>query len=106
MSDWKKQHANDSEKAVFHDLTQRAIEEFLFNTVQNPMNHAEESDEARYRMALNKVATHAAQVARAQALGFDPELLRLSPEEAGAHMWRMAAEAVGRGVPVYRIEAE
>ncbi len=31
---------------------------------------------------IAKVANYAAQVARAQALGFDPDLLRLSDEEA------------------------
>lgn len=55
---------------------------------------------------LTKIATYAAQVARAQALGFDPELLRLSADEADTAMLAQARMAVASGKPVWLIDSE
>jgi hypothetical protein len=94
--DWKQHHADESEKAVMHPLVQGVIAEQRRNLgIQ----------EGTLRdLALFKVATYAAQVARAQALGFDPELLRLTAEEANEQMLDMAARASEMGVPVWVIE--
>lgn len=53
---------------------------------------------------MMKVAMYAAQVARAQALGIDPELLRMSGEEQNSEILRRAAEAAFAGVPVIMLD--
>ncbi len=53
------------------------------------------------KYGLRKVALYAAQVARAQALGFDIELLRMSAEEATEERLDRARMAVESGVPVF-----
>jgi hypothetical protein len=50
-----------------------------------------------------KVAVYVAQVARAQALGFDPDLLRVSDEEAEAEQLALARAAVAAGKPTWVI---
>ena len=77
MSDWKLQHANEAEKALEHDLVKYVMEELLDNLGL--------TGQALPAYGVRKVAIYAAQVARAQALGFDPELLRLSNEEVNEH---------------------
>lgn len=98
MADWKAHHANESEKALDHDLVKGVMEEFAGN-----MGFKLEGLPA---YGLTKVAMYAAQVARAQALGFDPELLRLTAEEAGEQQLRLAMIAAESGKPVYLIELE
>ena len=93
MSDWKQHHANEAEKATFHLLVQEVMAEYADNM------GFELKGLPRY--GLLKVANYAAIVARAQALGFDPDLLRLTPQEANSELLRKAAEAAVRGVPVY-----
>lgn len=94
--DWKAKHANDSEQAVAHPLVQKVMEEYADN-----MGFALTGLPA---YGLHKVALYAAQVARAQALCFDPELLRLTPDEAASVQWELAAQAVLQGVPTTVIE--
>lgn len=88
---WKHRHANESEKAVAHRLVQEVIAEFADN-----MGFALEG---LPRYGMHKVALYAAQVARAQALGFDPELLTLTDEEGLEAQLRLAEMAVEQGVP-------
>ena len=93
--DWKQVHANEAEKALVTPLVQDVIEELLDNLG---------TDSALVRCGITKVASYAAQVARAQALGFDPELLRLSPDEADAQGLAKARMAVAHGKPVFRAD--
>lgn len=94
--DWKQAHANLAEQAIDHPLVVGVMEEFAANM------RFELKGLPAYGLA--KVALYAAQVARAQCLGFDPELLRLTPDEGNAAMMRLAAEAVLTGFPVHAID--
>lgn len=94
--DWKKKHANESERAMEHPLVIRYVES-LYEQIE-----ANSGPPPKYM--LYKTASIAAQVARAQALGFDPELLRLPEEQGDNLMWELAARAVYEGVPVHRLE--
>jgi len=95
--DWKQQHANDSEKALRHDLVESAIKELMMNL---------KTDSALVRYGIVKVASYVAQVARAQALGFDPDLLRLSDDEANEQMLKLAKRAVELGKDVIVVSKE
>lgn len=92
---WKNTHANESYEAVKHPLVQRVIAEFAEN-MNFPL-------EGLPRYGLEKIAMYAAQVARAQCLGFDPDLLRLTPDEYNALAMERAAELVYGGVPTFVI---
>lgn len=92
--EWKKVHANEAEKALEHPLVKDVIAEFMDN-VGIP-------DEGLPHYGIRYVAS----VARAETLGFDPDLLRLTPEEAMSNQLRLAAEAALRGVPVRLIERD
>ena len=94
--DWKIDHANASEKALEHDLVKGVVEEFADNMGFKL--------EGLPKYGLMKVCGYVAQVARAQALGFDPDLLRMSDEEADAQMLKKARMAVAAGKPVLRID--
>lgn len=96
MSDWKQIHANEAEKALTHDLVRDVITEQLGNLGK--------SDDALVRYGLSKIAMYAASVARAQAFGFDPDLLRLSTEEADEEALRMARLATEAGKPVWLLQ--
>lgn len=98
MSDWKQHHADESEKAIEHELAENAIQEFAKNMKLDL--------DGLPGYGLQKVCSAVAQVARAQALGFDPDLLRLSPEEASEELLRLAQAASEAGVPTWTIEAE
>lgn len=93
--DWKQLHANEADKALAHPLVEEVIAEQLGN-----LGH---SNNPLVEYGLTKIAHYAAVVARAQALGFDPDLLRLTPQEATAEQVRLVAEAVHRGVPTFVI---
>lgn len=90
--DWKQTHANDAEQATRHPIVKRVVGELLSNLNAN--------GDALVRYGVMKVATYAAQVARAQALGFDPNLLLLSDAEATEAQLRLAQMAVDAGKPV------
>lgn len=92
--DWKKQHANDSERAMEHELVRGVMDEFT----ENVKNCGYSPNLFAY--GLNKVCLYVAQVARAQALGFDPDTLRMNPEESADFMEKMAEAAVRAGKPV------
>lgn len=93
--DWKQRHANDSETATEHEL--------VLHAVRNIADNLGIGESGIAWNALLKVAQVSAQVARAQALGFDPALLRLTAEEADDDLVRRAAEIVLAGVPVHVI---
>lgn len=94
-NDWKSVHAKEAEKALDSDIVQNVLDEF--------------ADNMRFKRdglpeyGLVKICCYVAQVARAQALGFDPELLRLSDEEADAQALEKARIAVAAGKPVWAI---
>lgn len=90
--DWKTRHVKESEKAVAHELVQGVMAELRDNLGV--------SDTGLPAYGIAKVALYAAQIARAQALGFDPDLLRLTESEATSEQLRLAAEAVFSGIPV------
>ena len=94
--DWKQHHANEADKVIDHPLVQQVMAEFANNM------GFDLSGLPKYGLA--KVAHYAAMVSRAQALGFDPELLRLTPNEATSEQLRLAAEATLLGVPVHMID--
>ena len=90
-SDEKQAFANEAEKALDHPLVRDVIEEFADN-----MGFALEGLPF---YGIMKVAMYTATVARAQALGIDPDELRHTPEEADAAMLRKMHAAVDAGVP-------
>ena len=94
--DWKRKHANDSEMAVSHPLVKAVIAEQLRNLRRE--------DDLLADYGLHKIAFVTAQVARAYALGFNPDLLRLSAGEANSQLLQLAAEAVYRGVPTIVVD--
>ena len=86
MNGWDefcKRHASESGKALETPLVRDVIKEQYGNITQK---HGAEPD-GLLGYGLAKIAATAAQVARAHALGFDPDLLRVSP--AGAHEQQM-----------------
>lgn len=96
--DWKNAHANASGPAMEHPLVVRAMEEFAGNMGFD--------FEGLPRYGLMKIAMYAAQVARAQALGFDPDLLRLSDEESETQQLALARAAVALGKPTWVIRSD
>ena len=94
--DWKQHHANEAEKVFDHPLMQQVMDEYADNMGFKL--------EGLPKYGLMKVASYAAILARAYALGFDPDLLRYTSEEANSELLRTAAEATLRGVPVYMLE--
>lgn len=98
MSDWKDAHATAASTSIEHPLVEGVIEEFMDNIGL--------ADSGLPAYGIRKVALYAAQVARAHALGFDPELLRATPEEATSRQLDLAARAVLEGIPVHMIEVD
>lgn len=96
MNEWKNTHANQAQTAVSHALVEGVIEEFMDNIGI--------ADQGLPSYGVRKVAHYAAMVARAQALGFDPDLLRLSNSEATSLQLELAAQAVSSGVPTHMLE--
>ncbi|MDX8151106.1 hypothetical protein SK069_05840 [Patulibacter brassicae] len=97
-ADWRQHHADEAEKALTFEPLRNAMKEFAMN-----MGFALDGPP---EFGLMKVASIAAQAARAHALGFDPELLRLSADEADEHLLAIARLAAERGVPVWVIDPE
>ena len=92
MTDWKNDHANEASKAVKHPICQAVIEELIDNLGV--------SHKGLPAYGIRKVALYAAQVARAQALGFDPDLLRVNAAEANDEQRKFLAAFERGGVPV------
>lgn len=97
-SDWKNEHANQASASIKHELVEGVIEEFMDNIGV--------ADKGLPAYGIRKVAHYAAMVARADALGFDPNLLRMSNEEATSHQLDLAARAVLAGVPVHMLDLD
>ena len=95
MSDWKQAHANAADRTIEHPLMRAVMAELRANLGV--------SDNSLPAYGIAKVAHYAAQVARAQALGFDPDLLRMSADEAHSEQLRLAAEATVLGIPVHML---
>ncbi len=91
-TDWKQDFANEAEQAVLHDLSQETIDELLVNLKldRNGLPY----------YGILKVCNIVAQVARAQALGIDPETLRMTSEESVAAFRNRMAVFVNAGLPV------
>ncbi len=91
-TDWKQDFANEAEQAVLHDMTDRVIGELLDNlqTDRNGLPY----------YGILKVCNIVAQVARAQALGIDPETLRMTSEESVAALQNRLQVFVDAGLPV------
>lgn len=98
MNDWKQKHADEAERTLDHQLVIDAMDEFAGNMGFKREGLAE--------YGLAKVAFYAATVARAQALGFDPDLLRLSSAEGYSVMLEQAAQAVLLGIPTHLLDVE
>lgn len=62
------------------------------------------ADQGLPAYGISKVAHYTAMVAIAQTLGIDPDLLRLTNEQANSELLRIAAEAVALGIPVMQID--
>lgn len=95
MSDWKNHHRKEAEKVLESSLVTEVMEEFAGNMGFKL--------EGLPGYGMKKIVSYVAQVARAQALGFDPNLLRLSDEEADEQILRVAKIASERGIPVWAI---
>lgn len=102
MTDWKLHHANESEKAFQQPLVKSCVDEFVENMRANV---GVDISEGLPSYGLHKCMSAAMQVARAEALGFDPELLRLSSAEATEQQLKLAETAAKLGKPVWIIEA-
>lgn len=103
MSSWKQDHANKSEKAIGHELVQSVINEFKFNLRLNPEVGP---DDALWDYGLMKICNAVAQVARAQALGFNPNILKMSDSEIGETRLRLIKIAVKTGKPVIVLQIQ
>lgn len=101
MNDWKEKHAKDADESLKHDLVKGVVEEYVDN-----MRGYVDLDKGLPSYGLHKVMHYVAMVARAQALGFDPNLLKLSNGEATEEMLKMARLMVERGTPVMVITDE
>lgn len=95
---WKQHHADQSERVFDVQMMQDVMAEFAENMGFTL--------DGLPKYGLMKVAGYAAQIARAQTLGIDPELLRMTPAETTSHQLWLAATAAFKGVPTYLIEAD
>jgi hypothetical protein len=98
MGNWKQHHADAAEKALDNEMVQNALTEFAGNMGFKRDGLPE--------YGLTKIVSYVAQVARAEALGFDPELLRLSSEEADEQLLKLAAMAAEQGKPVWTFSTD
>lgn len=99
--DWKQDFANDAEKAFAHQIVKETLDEYVYNMRGN---YSVNLDKGLPKYGLMKVMNAVAIVARAQALGIDPDLLRLSNEEASAEIIAMARRFHAAGKPVVVVE--
>lgn len=97
-TDWKNEHANQASASIKHELVEGVIGEFMENIGL--------ADKGLPAYGIRKVAHYAAMVARADALGFDPDLLRMTNEEAMSHQLDLATRAVVSGVPVHMLDLD
>ena len=97
MSDWKKDFANEVDKAIFHEMTQHAIDELLFNL------RSDRNSMAYY--GLLKLCNTVGHVARAQALGIDVDSLRMDATESAEWQMKLMTSAAEGGAPVIVVTA-
>lgn len=97
--DWRDKFVKDADEALAHPLVADVMREFADNMGFDP-------DKGLPSYGMHKVAHYVAIVTRAQALGIDPDLLRLTPTEANSEILRLAAEAALSGIPVTTIDSE
>lgn len=103
---WKDKHANDAERALEHEMVKGVIDEFADNLRHNPDVAAGGFYSGLFCYGFRKCMSYVAQVARAQALGFDPDTLRMTPGEVTEAQINLARMAVEAGKPVHVIEDE
>lgn len=83
--------ADEAFKALDHPLVESVVDELCFNLrVEN---------KGLPRFGIRKVAHYAAIVARAHALGIDPEVLRMTDEESDEVMLDLVKAATEAGKP-------
>lgn len=97
-SEEKQVFANEAEKALSHKLVEDVIDEAL-------ENHGGKRGSLLW-VSFVKTAMYAASVARAQALGIDPDELRYTPEEAEREGLRKARSFVAAGKPAFRVDEQ
>lgn len=95
-SEVRREIADEAAKAWDTKLVQDALTEFAGNL------RFERKGLPEY--GLMKIVNYVATVAHAQARGIDPELLRLSPEEAEAALLERARAMVAAGKPVLKLD--
>ena len=93
---WKKEFANEVDKAILHPMTQAAIDELLFN-LRSDRNRME-------YYGLLKLCNTVGHVARAQALGVDVDSLRMDAEESAEWQGKLVKAFVDAGKPVILVE--
>ena len=103
MADWKDKHANESEKALKHQIVKDCEAEYVDNMRHN---FGVDLGAGLPAYGLHKVMLYVAQVARAQALGFDPELLHATSAEATEAQLELVRAMVTAGVPTTVITDE
>jgi hypothetical protein len=103
VSDWKQDFANDAEKALDHAIVKETVDEYVDNMKHN---YGVDLSKGLPYVGLSKVRMAVALVARAQALGMDPDLLRLSNDEANADIIAMARRFHEAGKPVFIVEVD
>lgn len=86
-------------KAIEHPLVQAVMTEYARNMGFDPKTGLP-------AYGMMKVAMYAAQVARAQALGLDPELLRTTTDEAAEAQLERARSSVAAGIPTIITSAD
>lgn len=94
---WKQEHANKANDAFKHELVIGVVDEYLDNLSHN---FGVPKDDAFARYGLKKCMSYAAQVARAQALNIDPDLLRMDSAEIDDAQLRLIEIAQQEGKPV------
>lgn len=94
-ADWKEHHANEAGKALDNEMVQHVLTEFAGNMGFKRAGLPE--------YGMTKIVLTVAAIARAEALGFDPELLRLTPGEADEELLKKARIAAESGKPVWVI---
>lgn len=95
-SDIRREIADEAAKALDAKLVQEALTEFAGNMGFERKGLPE--------YGLMKIVNYVASVAHAQARGLDPEVLRMAPEEAEAHIMARARAMVAAGKPVLKID--
>lgn len=95
-SDIRREIADQAEKAWDTELVQEVLTEFAGNMGFERKGLPE--------YGLMKMVNCVASVAHAQARDLDPEVLRMSADEAEVHLMKRARAMVAQGKPVLKID--